>query len=233
MGNSAIKDNGEVWDYTVFENCPINPKLDIHLFQWLLNIEDKYIATFQHEYVLCGIPLQEPTEEKHAYLRYKDYCWVYLATPDGEWSTAGLFPRSKFKHLLCINPTYQIPNGTDLSLSKLCRRVIYDTYTIYQLLRQVGISIIDMAPYRYRYTDEERRKSKSEISDSLKSIADNVDVLISAREMCHDPRNSISPFFDYESAKAFDNGIGYIKNFKNELSNESISADYSSESDLS
>ena len=214
MGNlnaPTVADNNEAWDYSDLD-CSVNPIIDPLSF--------KYGET--NVIQVAGFPRVPESNDLHPYLLYKKYCWVYLATPDNKWATVGLFPRIQFKKLLNVDPTYQIPNNPNYRLSELRREVINDTYTIYKILKQHGISVVDLVPFQYKLTREEKAEYNRDITDSLKSIVDNLDVLTTAREKCRDPINPISPFFSHESAHAFDSGIQFMQKFSaNQLIAES------------
>ena len=166
MGNlnaPILADNNEVWDYSNLYCC-VNPVIDPLSFQR---------SSGENQ---CGIPVLE-SNNPHSYLLYKDYCWIYLAAPENKWATAGLFPRRQFKKLLKRDPIYQIPNNPDYHLSKLCREVVNDTYTIYQILRRHGISVVDLVPFQYKYTQKEKEEYSRGITNSIKSISENLDIL--------------------------------------------------------
>lgn len=130
MGNlsaPSVADNNEAWDYSDL-NCCVNPVIDPLSFQCSPDKDSNSIDTDRNQstQALCGVPMPE-SNDRHPYLLYKNYCWIYLATPDNQWATAGLFPRIQFKKLLKVDPIYQIPNNPDYRLSELCREVINHT----------------------------------------------------------------------------------------------------------
>ncbi len=213
MGNinsASVADNDEAWDYSNLDCC-VNPVIDPLSFQYSPNKDYNSTKTDTNQFEY-GTPLPK-SNASHPYLLYKNYCWIYLTTPDNKWATAGLFPRMQFKKLLKINPIYQIPNHPNYRLSELCREVINDTYKIYKILEQHGISVVDLVPFQYKYTYEEKTQSDRDLKNSLKSIVDNLDVVIEARKKCLDPMNPISPFLSHKTAQGFDSGIQFLQQF--------------------
>lgn len=205
MGNNLdVQDYGEKWDYSHFAHFPINPTLHAQFF------------TIPYKLPPCGAFLAK-SDDKHAYQFYKNYCWLHLVTPDDTWSIAGLFPRKLFKKLLNANPIYQIPEKGEHRLSELCRKCVFDTYSLYKIMAinpATGISIIDLTPFQYKYTHEEKAAFKNEITSSLKTIAKNLETVVDAREKYRDPNNESSPFFSQQDANAFDRGVEFMKYYR-------------------
>lgn len=208
MGNTpTVEDNEEAWNWSQFPNCPVNPSVDpqsvphLGTDDWKQSIPLLYGSTVV------------TSNQRHAYLRYAGYCWLYLATPDNVWATVGLFPRIKFKKLLKINPRYQI-GGSDYKLSEITRQVINDTWTIYSIMPDSLISVVDLVPFQYKYSNQKQLENKLEIIHLLNNIAQNLDVLKSAREQCRDPLNDTSPFLSPEDGDALDWGISFMERYR-------------------
>lgn len=211
MGYSqSVIDNEEAWEHGMaFPDCVVNPFIDPPTFQNMLNKTSTNI-------IKCGTPIPK-SNSNQPYLAYKGYCWIFLATPNNTWGTAGLFPLKKFKKLLDVDPIYQIPNNDNYNLSQLCKKIIYDTYKIYRIIAKkpgIGISLVDLVPFQYKYTPEEKIQHINEINDSLNYISNNIDRIKDIREKCRTPNNLTSPFFSHEDAKSFDRGIEFMQNFK-------------------
>lgn len=197
MGNTNIIDNNETWDYSHFMDCPVNPMID------------SSNSTFYGKEII-------KSKEKHPYTQYIGYCWIYLCTRDDKWKTAGLFPITKFKKLLHADPIYQIPNNSDHLLSELCKQVIYDTYSLYQIMcgkSGVGVSVVDLVPFRYKLTAEEQENNNKKLHKSLKGISENLDILVKIRDECYNDDNHM-PFFCKQDKDAFDKSIKFMKQYK-------------------
>ena len=157
MGNTNVVDNGEAWDYSSkFPTATVNAKYT----------EDNKL----------GLLPADMNEGIHPYLRYQGYVWLKLMTPDNKWTIAGLFPRIIIKKISKIDPTYQI-EGKEYPFSTLSTVLINDTYKVYQKILECGESVIDLVPFQYRYTEEEKLEERRDIMESIIGINDGLNKL--------------------------------------------------------